>query len=151
MGPSGCILDTHGRGPGMTQAEAWLLAYLIVWTLIGHWYALRRWEMRRKHKRRSQAARKAAATRKANRDRGLGHSPRSTRPAKAPAVRKPRAKKPLTDKVVTTESSWFTLEDEEDAPDYNEIDPMTWRPKVRRFDGTAAEYSRRDESSDNVE
>src|SRR5688500_1360220 len=126
----------------MTDAEAWLLAYCIVWTLVGHWYALRGWDERQKHRRRSKAAQKAAATRKGN-----GHG-------RQPAAKKPRAKKPkpaLQDKVVTTDSAWFTLEDEEEAPDYNEANPnevdllAEWRPKVRRFDGTAREYAQREE------
>jgi hypothetical protein len=130
----------------MTDAEVWLLAYCIVWTLVGHWYVLRRWDVWQKHRRRSKAAQKAAATRKMN---GQG---RPKQPPKPKTPKKPRAKKPkpaLQDKVVTTESAWFTLEDEEDAPDYNEADlSAEWHPEVRRFDGTAKEYAARDQESE---
>lgn len=129
----------------MTQAEAVLLAYLIVWTLVGHWYALRRWDAHQKHKRRSRAARKAAATRKMN-----GHG----RPAKPKPEKKPRARKakpPLEDRVLTAESAWFKLLNDVDEVDYNELEMgEAWRPKVRRFDGTAKEYAARDDAEGSV-
>jgi hypothetical protein len=132
----------------MTQAEAVLLAYLIVWTLWGHWYVLRRWDERQKHKRRSKAALKTAATRKRNSpSNGRGVQPK---PEKKPRARK--AKPPLKDHTMTAESAWFKLLNDVDEVDYNELDMgEAWRPQVRRFDGTAREYAARDDSGGSVE
>ena len=134
----------------MTQAEAVLLAYLIVTSIAGH-IAFFRWRDRqRKHKIRSKAARKAADTRRRNAE-AHPQPPRSKEPP-TPRKRKPKT---LTDNVVTTDSAWFTLPEDQE-PDYNEIDLGAlvgddgWKPEVRRFDGGAIEYAHRDQGNGSV-
>ncbi len=121
----------------MSQLEAWALAYLIAWTVAGHLFAgwaVKTW---RKHHRRSKAAQKGALTR---RRKGITGKGSPAKPAPKPRAKKP---KPLEDKVITTDSAWFEVE--EDEPDYNEQVGVPWTPTVRRFNGGAHEYAKREE------
>ena len=136
----------------------WIVAYCIFTSALAHAWTIYRWRERRKHYRRSKRAKKAAATRKRN-----GTQPRPRQP-KVPVGELGAGRHPFTgptpkpkpveepdERVVTAESAWFhLLNDDEDDPEYNEIDPKTWQPVVRRFDGGAKEYAARDETDGSV-
>jgi hypothetical protein len=132
----------------MSDWEIWMLAYVVATSVAGHCWLAYRIRERRKHYRRSLAARKAAETRKRN---GTRASPRKKpaalppNPWTPPQQLKPPA--PKDERTVGAESAWFRIlnDTDDEAPSYNEVDPATWKPKVRRFPGGAAEYSRRDE------
>lgn len=141
----------------MSSLEIWGLAYCIAWTVGAHIWVGYRLHDRRQHYRRSKRARKAAATRKRNGTQpgrkktdpavGTGRSPwAGPEPVQPP---KPTVEEART---VLAESAWITLtgSGDEEEPDFNETDPKTWKPMVRRFDGGASEYARRNDSPGSV-
>ena len=132
----------------MSEPLQWVIAYCVAATIISHVYLALRIKARRAHYKRSQAARKAAATRRANgtvkkaKEEGIGTG-RSVWAG-------PEPKQPKKDeRTVAAESAWFQVlngSTDEDEPDYNELDLENWKPVVRRFDGTAKEYSQREDN-----
>jgi hypothetical protein len=136
----------------MTEPLQWVFAYCIAATIVSHVYLVVRIRERRKHYRRSQAARKAAATRKRN---GTHRKPRQP---EIPAGRHPFSgplpkAKPPEQRVEVADMAWFERlagDDDGEEPEYNEADPKTWQPVVRRIDGGAKEYRERPGGPGNV-